>query len=224
MAAVDARAQPYRKKLLIVAVLTLALAAGIATRLGGPLARKLDVLRDRAETDALTGLANRRTLDERLDEELDRARRHGTHLSLVLLDIDDFKQVNDRFGHQAGDEVLRAIAPVFAGTLRELDLAARFGGEEFAVVLPGTTVAGGRSVAELIRKAFAQITVDSASGERIRVTASFGVAEYPTCPSVAALIAKADAALYEAKRAGKNRVVADDVAPPRDELAAATVA
>jgi diguanylate cyclase (GGDEF)-like protein len=224
MAAVDARAQPYRKKLLIVAVLTLALAAGIATRLGGPLARKLDELRDRAETDALTGLANRRTLDERLDEELDRARRHGTHLSLVLLDIDDFKQVNDRFGHQAGDEVLRAIAPVFAGTLRELDLAARFGGEEFAVVLPGTTVAGGRSVAELIRKAFAQITVDSASGERIRVTASFGVAEYPTCPSVAALIAKADAALYEAKRAGKNRVVADDVAPPRDELAAATVA
>jgi diguanylate cyclase (GGDEF)-like protein len=224
MAAVEARALPYRKKLLIAAILTLALAAGIAARLGRPLARRFGELNDRAETDALTGLANRRTLDERLDEELDRAKRHGTHLSLVLIDIDDFKKVNDRFGHQAGDDVLRAVAPVFAGTLRELDLAGRFGGEEFAVVLPGTTVAGARGVAEQIRKAFAQIAVSGPAGERVRVTASFGAAEFPSCPSIKTLIEKADVALYEAKRAGKNRVVAHEPEPAAESLTAATVA
>jgi diguanylate cyclase (GGDEF)-like protein len=224
MQAVEARALPYRKKVLIVAILTLALAAGIAARLGRPLARMFGELSDRAETDALTGLANRRTLDERLDEELDRAQRHGTHLSLVLVDIDDFKKVNDRFGHQCGDDVLRAIAPVFAGSLRELDLAGRFGGEEFALVLPGTTLAGARRVAEQVRKAFAQIAVEGPSGELVHVTASFGASEFPSCPSIKALIAKADVALYEAKRAGKNRVVAHDVDAPSDGLHAATVA
>jgi diguanylate cyclase (GGDEF)-like protein len=223
-AAVDARALPYRKKLLIAAILTLALAAGIAARLGRPLARRFSELNDRAETDALTGLANRRTLDERLDEELDRARRHGTHLALVLIDIDDFKQVNDRFGHQSGDDVLRAVAPIFEGTLRELDLAGRFGGEEFAVVLPGTTVAGARGVAELIRKAFAEIAVTGPSGELIRVTASFGAAEFPSCPSIKALIEKADVALYEAKRAGKNRVGPPEPGSAPERLEAATVA
>ncbi|HZS24205.1 MAG TPA: GGDEF domain-containing protein [Gaiellaceae bacterium] len=222
VAAVDARALPYQKKLLITAVLTLALAAGIAARLGRPLARMFGELSDQAETDALTGLANRRTLDERLDEEVDRAQRHGTHLSLVLVDIDDFKQVNDRFGHQSGDDVLRAVAPVFAGTLRELDLAGRFGGEEFAVVLPGTTVAGARGVAEEIRKAFARIAVKAPSGELVRVTASFGVAEFPSCPSIKALIEQADAALYEAKRAGKNRVVAHEAEPVPGVVTSAT--
>jgi diguanylate cyclase (GGDEF)-like protein len=224
MAAVDAHALPYRKKLLVAAVLTLALAAGIAARLGRPLARRFGELNDRAQTDALTGLANRRALDERLEEEVDRAQRHGTHLSLVLIDIDDFKKVNDRFGHQSGDDVLRAVAPIFAGTLRELDLAGRFGGEEFAVVLPGTTVAGARGVAEQIRKAFAQVAVKGPSGELIRVTASFGAAEFPSCPSIKTLIEHADVALYEAKRAGKNRVVAHEAGPTPDGLTAATVA
>ena len=89
-------------------MLTLALAAGLATRLGRPLARMFGELTDQAERDSLTGLANRRVLDERLEEELDRSRRYGTHLALILVDIDNFKSVNDRHGHQCGDDVLRA--------------------------------------------------------------------------------------------------------------------
>jgi diguanylate cyclase (GGDEF)-like protein len=212
IAAVDARGLPYRRKVLIAALLTLALAAGVAARLGRPLARMFGELSNEADTDSLTGLANRRSFDERLDEELDRARRHGTHLSLVLADLDDFKQVNDRYGHQAGDDVLRGAADVFGGSLRELDLAARYGGEECALLRPGTTLAGAHIVAEQVREALASVAVDGPDGKPIHVTASFGVAEFPSCAGIDALIAAADSALYAAKRAGKNRV-----APGGDE-------
>ncbi len=223
-AAVDARGLPYRRKVLIAAILTLALAAGVAARLGRPLARMFGELSNQAETDSLTGLANRRMFDERLDEEIDRARRHGTHLALVLVDLDDFKQVNDRYGHQAGDEVLRGAAGVLGSSLRELDLAARFGGEEFALILPGTTRAGARRVAEQVREAFALVAVDGPDGKPIHATASFGVAEFPACPGIDALIAAADSALYAAKRAGKNRVVTGDDDPEADSVAAINVA
>ena len=209
VSAVEAQGVSYRRRLLIAAILTLALAAGLATRLGRPLARMFGELSDQAEKDSLTGLANRRVLDERLEEELDRSRRYGTHLALILVDIDDFKQVNDRYGHQCGDEVLRAIAPILSNSLRELDLAGRFGGEEFALVLPGTAVASARRVAEQIRRALAKVTVEGPAGEVVRVTASFGAAEFPANASVASLVEAADRALYTAKRDGKDRVVAD---------------
>jgi diguanylate cyclase (GGDEF)-like protein len=209
VSAVEAQGVSYRRRLLIAAVLTLALAAGLATRLGRPLARMFGELTDQAERDSLTGLANRRVLDERLEEELDRSRRYGTHLALILVDIDNFKSVNDRHGHQCGDDVLRAVAPVLAGSLRELDLAGRFGGEEFAIVLPGTSVTSARRIAEQIRRALVKVTVLAPGGETICVTASFGAAEFPANGSVASLVAAADRALYRAKRDGKDRVVAD---------------
>ena len=159
-----------------------------------------------AHTDGLTGLGNRRLLDERLDFELDHARRLGTNLSFVLADIDDFKQVNDRYGHQTGDAVLRAVAAIFAETVRELDLAARFGGEELALVLPGTQLVGARRLAERIRKSVEELRVPTANGETVSVTASFGAAAFPAHGSVDALVAAADSALYEAKRRGKNAV------------------
>ena len=209
VAAIEARVAPYRRRLLLAAALTLALAAGLATRLARPVARVLaDAARlaRQAHTDGLTGLGNRRLLDERLDFELDHARRLGTNLSFVLTDIDDFKQVNDRYGHQTGDAVLRAVAAIFAETVRELDLAARFGGEELALVLPGTQLVGARRLAERIRKSVEELRVPTANGETVSVTASFGAAAFPAHGSVDALVAAADSALYEAKRRGKNAV------------------
>jgi diguanylate cyclase (GGDEF)-like protein len=213
MAAVDARGVPYQRKVMLLALLTLALAAGVAARLGRPLAQMFGELSEQAETDALTGLPNRRTIDARLAEEFDRARRHGTHLTFVLVDIDNFKDVNDQLGHQFGDDVLRSVAPVLAGSLRALDLAGRFGGEEFALILPGTPLVAGRRVADQIRKTLSKVSFGDAERGIINVTASFGVAEFPECSSIEELIERADKALYRAKRAGKNCVVAGDQEP-----------
>jgi diguanylate cyclase (GGDEF)-like protein len=126
----------------------------------------------------------------------------------VMLDIDDFKSINDEFGHQQGDEVLAAVAGVLREHSRDIDLPARYGGEELAVVLPQTDAEGAAQVAERMREAIEACRVARlAGGEPLRVTASFGVAEIPgSAGDKAALIAAADAALYRAKRAGKNRV------------------
>jgi diguanylate cyclase (GGDEF)-like protein len=223
MAAVNARGLPYRRKVMLLALVTLALAAGVAARLGRPLAQMFGELSEQAETDALTGLPNRRTLDARLAEEFDRARRYGTHLSFVLVDVDNFKNVNDQFGHQFGDDVLRSVSPVLAGSLRALDMAGRFGGEEFALILPGTPLAGGRRVAEQIRKTLSKVSFGDDERGIIGVTASFGVAEFPECSSIEELVERADKALYQAKHAGKNRVVAGDRGPstPKGRIKAA---
>jgi len=210
VSAVQARINDYRRKLLLAAALTLALAAGLATRLARPVARVLgDLARltRQAQTDALTNLANRRALDERLDVEVEHARRLGTNLGFVIADIDNFKSINDRYGHQTGDDVLRAVARVFADAVRELDLPGRYGGEEIGVVLPGTNLNGSRNTAERIRKLVDELELTTPAGEPIRVTASFGAACFPTHGSVEELVAAADGSLYEAKRAGKNRVV-----------------
>ena len=207
--AVDARITPYRRRLFLIAALTLALAAGFATRLARPVARVLaDLARlsRQAQTDALTNIANRRALDERLDYEVDHARRLGTSVSFVIADIDNFKSINDRFGHPTGDEVLRRVARVFADSIRELDLAGRFGGEEIALVLPGTQLMGGRRLADRIRQSVEALEITGPTGERVQVTASFGVAAFPTYESVEALVAAADKSLYDAKQSGKNRV------------------
>ena len=208
--AVTARLNGYRRRLLFAAAITLALAAGLATRIARPVARVLaDLARltRQAQTDALTNLANRRALDERLDDEVEHARRLGTNLSFVIADIDNFKSINDRYGHQTGDEVLRRVSRVFADAVRELDLPGRFGGEEIALVLPGTNLTGARNLAERIRKSIEDLRVPTPEGSPLRVTASFGASSFPTHSTAGDLVAAADESMYDAKREGKNRVV-----------------
>jgi diguanylate cyclase (GGDEF)-like protein len=161
-----------------------------------------------AVTDELTGLANTRAFWSILAREAERSNRFGSPLGLVMLDIDDFKQVNDRHGHQQGDEVLAHVASVLRELSRDIDTPARYGGEEMAVILPETDLQGTARLAARIRAAVAGMQVPGARGARsLRVTASFGVAAAPdSAVEPERLVAAADAALYRAKRAGKNRV------------------
>jgi diguanylate cyclase (GGDEF)-like protein len=163
-----------------------------------------------ANTDGLTELPNRRHFEEALAGEISRAERFGGSLALILADLDDFKQVNDRYGHQAGDDVLQTFADILRATVREIDLPARYGGEEFAVLLPQTDLEGAQRLAERLCKALAARPMPTHPGALVAVTASFGVAAFPDSPTPAALFAAADEALYRAKRAGKNCVVAAD--------------
>ena len=162
-----------------------------------------------AVTDELTGLANVRALASILSRELERSRRFDSPLSLVMLDIDDFKAVNDTHGHMQGDEVLAQVAGVLRAHSRDIDAPARYGGEEMVVVVPGTDSDGAARLAERMRKAIEGTKVAGVGGgSSLSVTASFGVASVPGSASDRdTLIAAADAALYQAKRAGKNRVV-----------------
>jgi diguanylate cyclase (GGDEF)-like protein len=169
-------------------------------------ARLHRIVERQALVDGLTGLANRRQCEETLASELARLQRFGGSLALVVADLDWFKDVNDRYGHPAGDAVLREFAALLQETLRNVDLAGRWGGEEFLLILPGTDLAGGAQVADRIRTALAGRIVISAEGEPIPITASFGVAATPPATTATELFSAADAALYEAKRNGKNRV------------------
>jgi diguanylate cyclase (GGDEF)-like protein len=161
-----------------------------------------------AITDELTGLSNLRQMDRAIDREFDRRRRFGTPIGLVALDLDDFKQVNDSYGHPQGDEVLIAVASVLRDLTRDIDEPARWGGEEFAVVLPQTDLEGAALLAERMREAIERLRVPRlGGGEELRVTASFGVASVPaSAGDREKLLEVADQALFRAKRAGKNRV------------------
>jgi len=163
-----------------------------------------------ANTDGLTELPNRRHFEEALESEISRAERFGGSLALILADLDDFKQVNDHYGHQAGDEVLQTFADILRTTVREIDLPARYGGEEFAVLLPQTDLEGAHELAERLRRGLAARPMATHPGGLVAVTASFGVSAFPNAPTPAALFASADEALYRAKRAGKNCVVSAD--------------
>jgi len=169
-------------------------------------ARLHRIVERQALIDGLTGLANRRQCEETLDDELARIERFGGSLAVVVADLDWFKDVNDRHGHPAGDAVLREFAVLLQDTVRDVDLAGRWGGEEFVLVLPGTDLIGGAQLAERIRSALAAQVVLAVDGTPIPVTASFGVAATPPARTASELFAAADAALYHAKRAGKNRV------------------
>jgi diguanylate cyclase (GGDEF)-like protein len=169
-------------------------------------ARLHRIVERQALVDGLTGLANRRQCEETLEDELARVERFGGSLAVVVADLDWFKDINDRHGHPAGDTVLREFAVLLEETVRDVDLAGRWGGEEFVLVLPGTDLTGGAQLAERIRAALAGRTVLAVDGSPIPVTASFGVAAIPPAKTASELFAAADAAMYEAKRAGKNRV------------------
>lgn len=160
-------------------------------------------LNELARTDPLTGLRNRRAFDDSLELELAVVERTQSPLSLLVLDVDHFKQINDHFGHEAGDKVLRAIAQVLSGCVRIIDIVARVGGEEFAVVLPHTDEAGALEVAQRMRAAVAQ-----AHWLGQPTTISIGTASLQDTENARSLFARADAALYAAKKSGRNRVVA----------------
>ncbi|MEN6406324.1 MAG: diguanylate cyclase [Thermoguttaceae bacterium] len=182
-----------------------------------------DLLVEYAHIDPLTGLPNRRALFERLEREWARIERHGGRLSFIMADIDHFKEVNDRFGHHIGDKMLHAVARAIAKQCRELDLPARYGGEEFAVVVPFETADNAAHLAERCRQEIAAIALPC-DGETVSVTASFGVAEATGLSSIAVLMERADQALYEAKRNGRNTVqtspnVASNTPPPVDPAA-----
>ncbi len=168
-----------------------------------------------AVTDELTGLFNRRRFQEAMATEVERSKRFGQPVGLVLLDLDDFKNVNDTYGHQQGDLVLREVARVLRETSREIDEPARYGGEELAVVLPGTDLEGAYNLAERVRAGIEELALPLLDGDGIlRVTASFGVATLPgSADDMRDLVAAADEALYRAKRAGKNRTVRAEASP-----------
>jgi diguanylate cyclase (GGDEF)-like protein len=163
-------------------------------------------------TDSLTGLYNRRHLEHRLAQELARAQRHAQPLACLFIDADHFKTINDAFGHAAGDRVLEALARRLTGRLRASDIATRYGGEEFAVLLPHTDIDSACHLAENIRQAIAGEPVPLGNGELVPVTVSIGVAAYcpqrPPWPGCAGqhLLAHADRAVYQAKQDGRNRV------------------
>jgi diguanylate cyclase (GGDEF)-like protein len=169
-------------------------------------ARLHRAVEQQAITDHLTGLANRRRFSESLSLEVSRAERFGGTLSLVLADLDDFKRVNDLYGHQVGDEVLRRFSEIMLESVREFDLAVRHGGEEFAVLLPETDLDGGVKLAERLVEALRGTRFTSRSGETFSVTSSFGVSAYPGSASAEQLMLAADRALYRAKKEGKNRI------------------
>lgn len=163
-----------------------------------------------AHTDALTGLANRRRLLARLDDEWTRARRHARPLALLLIDLDRFKQVNDARGHLVGDRVLEATGRTLAGLVRPADLAARYGGEELALLLPETDMAGACEVARRVRRALGALHHDDDAGQRFQVTASVGAATLAQHVGDArALLARADGALYHAKASGRDAASRD---------------
>jgi len=167
-------------------------------------------LREMNMRDGLTGVFNRRYLDHRLAVELERFKRYARPFSLLILDIDFFKKVNDRFGHPCGDAVLKTVAADLSAGVRKSDLVARYGGEEFCCLLPETDVAGALVVAEKLR-AGAEAREHGWEGQRVPVTISVGAAQAKAgVVGPAELVGRADAALYEAKKTGRNRVVTLD--------------
>jgi len=169
-------------------------------------------LRKISITDSLTDLYNRRFFQDRISEEIERSRRHGLSVSLIMLDIDNFKQYNDTYGHLAGDEALRLTAATIKSSVRNIDRVARYGGEEFAVILPMTEIAAARDIAERIRSGVAgRYFPDDALRATVKLTASLGIASFPLhADNLFDLVGNADKALYIAKVNGKNRVALFD--------------
>jgi diguanylate cyclase (GGDEF)-like protein len=155
-------------------------------------------------TDSLTRLANRRFFIDLLDKAMAFAKRHDQALSVIMADLDNFKSINDTYGHQAGDQILAAFGQVMHTSIRQEDLAARFGGEEFILMLPGTTIEDATILAERLRERLENLAFPPL---KTRVTASFGIAQYRPDDTFETLVKRADEGLYAAKAAGRNRVM-----------------
>lgn len=153
--------------------------------------------------DPLTGVGNRGGLDKRIEEELARSQRIGFSLSLLLIDIDKFKYVNDTFGHKAGDKVLQTIAKLMSSRIRDTDYVARYGGDEFVILLPGTSAEDAVAVAQSFCNAVKRCDFHS-RGQSVEVSLSIGIAEFRKGESSDALFQRADAAMYEVKNTGRN--------------------
>jgi diguanylate cyclase (GGDEF)-like protein len=182
--------------------------------------RRVTLLEKESITDSLTGLYNRRYLDPRLEDELARAKRYALPLSILLVDIDHFKIVNDTYGHQAGDLVLSYLGKLVLNAIRASDIAARYGGEEFLVIAPNTPILPAGALAERLRQHIEshELVLSSESSKRqsIHITVSIGVAfSNPRIDDSKSFIQEADEALYRAKREGRNRVVVQDVSYPK---------
>lgn len=187
----------------------------VAGELGGPvrivnLVAKTNLL---ASSDPLTGLMNRRAFRDRVGAEVSRAERMETDLSLLLLDIDHFKSINDTHGHATGDDCLREVGALLASATRDYDLCARWGGEEFVVALPQTSPAQALLVAERIRGQIEELDVSASNGQTVPLSVSIGVATRRAQEKLDDLVGRADVAMYEAKAGGRNRVIQHDAAP-----------
>lgn len=168
--------------------------------------RQEQMLKSHADIDYLTGIYNRRGLNQALSVEINRVERYGNQLSFVLLDLDNFKLINDKHGHKLGDKLLRDFCQLTRGVLRESDIFARWGGEEFAILLPEAKLEKARLFADKLRATIAAHEFETVG----RITVSMGVAEYKLPESQDALLHRADTALYRAKETGKNRVLVED--------------
>ncbi|MFP5239016.1 MAG: GGDEF domain-containing protein, partial [Acidobacteriota bacterium] len=192
--------------IMSIVVMVFCLITLTSCRLEEELLQTQEQLRLQAQHDGLTGLLNRRHFSELATLAARQAKRYGQPLSVILFDMDGFKGINDTFGHAVGDEVLRGAADACRAVLRQADVAARWGGEEFAVLLPQTGLAGAMETAERLRECLEGLRAGQ-TGE-LMATASFGVASLTGDEDVEGLLLRADAYLYEAKRDGRNRVKA----------------
>lgn len=200
--------QAYLQSTYALISQTMGTVFGVAVALLALVILVRDLLVDAAqasETDTLSGLLNRRGFERHADCALSKAEREGMPVSLVICDLDRFKSINDTYGHASGDEVIRAFSGFLRSMAAEHHVVGRLGGEEFALVLPGTNLIAARLFAEGVRSAFASMAIDGFSPQQ-RFTASFGVAERAAGEGIASLLARADEALYEAKKAGRDCV------------------
>jgi len=202
--------------LVAVDVVALVLVAAISAVVAREQGRAHDAAVRLSQIDHLTSLFNRTRFFEAVDREVDRSRRSGRSFCLLMADLDDLKQVNDTFGHDAGDRYIRGVADVIRRSIRRLDVPARYAGDEFVVLLPETTIGGALVVAEKIRLGVAALTLET-EGRLARSSVSIGVVTYPSDGSTAdELVKSADRAMYSSKRMGKDRVVRfDDEGTPR---------
>lgn len=201
--------------MLVPVVLALSHYGNIVGSLVRTTTSRVSKLQSLAATDALTGLINRRQFNHQLDAEIARAKRHRNTLSLALFDIDDFKKINDFYGHPTGDRILKELGQLIINNVRESDIPARYGGEEFALILPETGQIDAYELLERLR-AMIEHTVFCLPDNPMTATISVGVAQLdPEHAKAYELIEKADAALYEAKKQGKNQVVYGTITPPK---------